>query len=67
MTLDAKQAADALEAMRASRERLAAAANCPPARHLAFAAVLGGMVASQAAPPMIGIVLVGAAAGRHRR
>jgi hypothetical protein len=68
MTLDAKQAADALEAMRVSRERLAAAANCPPARHLAFAAVLGGMVAAQAAPSifatlieamlMVGIALI---------
>ena len=57
MTLDANEAANALEAMRASRERLAAAANCPPARHLAFAAVLGGMVAAQAAPPMFAIVM----------
>ena len=57
MTIEADQAAAALEAMRASRERLAAAANCPPARHLAFAGLMGAMVASQAAPPMATIAI----------
>jgi len=51
MTIESTEAAAALAAMRQSRERLAAAANCPPARHLAFAGILGGLVASQAAPP----------------
>jgi DMSO/TMAO reductase YedYZ heme-binding membrane subunit len=51
MTIESTEAAAALAAMRESRERLAAAADCPPARHLAFAGVLGGLVASQAAPP----------------
>lgn len=57
MTLEADQAAAALEAMRASRERLAAAANCPPARHLAFAGLMGALVASQAAPPPVTIAI----------
>jgi hypothetical protein len=36
--------------MQESRARLAAAASCPPERHLAFAAIMGTLVASQAAP-----------------
>jgi hypothetical protein len=50
MSTQAEEAAAALTAMQESRERLAAAATCPPARHLAFAGMMGGMVASQAAP-----------------
>ena len=66
--MDASEAADALSAMQASRDRLAALANCPPQRHLAFAALLGGLVACQAAPPtavllfeavfMVGVALI---------
>ena len=50
MSIQADEAAAALSAMQESRERLAAAANCPPARHLAFAGLMGGMVAAQGAP-----------------
>lgn len=51
MSLNPTEAAQSLEAMRTSREKLAAAANCPPERTLAFAGLLGALVASQAAPP----------------
>jgi hypothetical protein len=51
--MEASEAAAALSAMQESRARLAAAANCPPERHLAFAGLLGGLVASQAAPPFV--------------
>gem|GEM_PF-194954 len=61
-------AAEALAAMHASQARLAAAANCPPERHLAFAGLLGGLVATPALPAtwslvaegviLLGIVLV---------
>jgi hypothetical protein len=44
-------------AMQASREKLAAAATCPPERHLAFAALIGGVVAAQAAPAIAGIAI----------
>jgi len=44
------EAAEALAAMRASQARLVAAAECPPQRHLAFAAVMGGLVATPALP-----------------
>lgn len=50
MNTTSSDAEAALAAMRQSRERLAAAANCPPERHLAFAGMLGGLVAIQAAP-----------------
>ncbi|MBS0411164.1 MAG: hypothetical protein JSR86_14695 [Proteobacteria bacterium] len=50
MSLSSHEAAEALEAMRRSRAELAAAANCPPVRHLAFAGLLGGIIAGQAAP-----------------
>jgi hypothetical protein len=43
-------AAEALAAMQASQARLAAAANCPPERHLAFAGLLGSLVATPALP-----------------
>ena len=52
MSTDSTQAAAALSAMRESRERLAAAATCPPERHLVFAGLMGGLVASSAAPPV---------------
>lgn len=48
-------AAAALAAMRESRERLARAVDCPPERHLVFAALLGSLVACQAAPPPVTI------------
>jgi hypothetical protein len=57
MSTQAEEAAAALTAMQESRERLAAAANCPPARHLVFSGLMGGMVASQAAPSMVTIAL----------
>jgi hypothetical protein len=52
MSTQTEEAAAALTAIQASRDNLAAiaAANCPPARHLAFAGLMGGLVASQAAP-----------------
>ncbi|MGA0600400.1 hypothetical protein ACO2Q3_06805 [Caulobacter sp. KR2-114] len=50
MSLSSAEATEALEALRRSRAELAAAANCPPARHLAFAGLLGGLIAGQAAP-----------------
>src|SRR5450631_927410 len=55
--MEASEAAAALSAMQDSRARLAAAANCPPERHLAFAVLLGGVVAAQAAPP-IGTLII---------
>jgi hypothetical protein len=44
------EAADALAAMQASRARLAAAADCPPQRHLIFGLLMGGLVATPALP-----------------
>ena len=44
------EAAEALAAMRASQVRLAQAADCPPERHLAFAALMGGIIATPALP-----------------
>jgi hypothetical protein len=44
------EAAEALSAMRASQARLALAADCPPARHLAFAGLMGGIIATPALP-----------------
>ena len=44
------EAAEALSAMRASQARLALAAGCPPARHLAFAGLMGGIIATPALP-----------------
>jgi hypothetical protein len=51
------EAAAALAAMRESRERLARAIDCPPERHLAFAALMGGLVACQAAAPMFTLLI----------
>ncbi|CAN5516228.1 hypothetical protein BH09PSE4_BH09PSE4_01670 [soil metagenome] len=48
MSTTAAEAAAELAAMRASQARLAAAANCPPARHFAFAGLLGALVATPA-------------------
>ena len=68
MNPSSTDAAEALAAMHASQARLAAAANCPPERHLAFAGLLGGLVATPALPVtwsliaegmiLLGIVLV---------
>lgn len=44
------EAAEALAAMRASQARLAQAADCPPERHLAFGALMGGIIATPALP-----------------
>src|ERR1700722_5542 len=57
MSTQADEATAALVAMQESRERLAAAANCPPARHLAFAGLMGGLVAAQGAPEPINLGL----------
>ncbi len=51
------EATEALAAMQTSRQSLAAAASCPPERHLAFAGLLGGLVAAQAAPPFFTMAL----------
>ncbi|NIJ22362.1 hypothetical protein FHS95_004077 [Sphingomonas naasensis] len=48
---DAAEARDALDRIDASRAQLALAANCPPARHLAFAGVMGALVLSPLAGP----------------
>ena len=68
MSPSSSDAAEALAAMQASQARLAAAANCPPERHLAFAGLLGGLVVTPALPTtwslvaegviLLGIVLV---------
>ncbi len=68
MNPSSTEAAEALAAMHASQARLAAAANCPPERHLAFGALLGSLVATPALPTtwtlvaegfiVLGIVLV---------
>lgn len=56
MTLETDPAV-ALVAVRQSRERLAAAVDCPPTRHLAFAALMGALVACQAAPPVFVLII----------
>ena len=55
----ADEASAALSAMQASRDKLAeaAAASCPPARHLAFAGLMGGLVACQAAPTALCLLI----------
>jgi hypothetical protein len=62
--MNPSEAAEALAALQTSRERLAAAASCPPERHLAFAVIMGSLVACQAAPPLwtigIEVLLIGA-------
>jgi len=61
------EAQEALAQIRASRAQLARVAHCPPARHLAFAALEAGFVASPAAAPyqllaivplLLGLVLI---------
>lgn len=51
-------AQDALAQIQASRAQLAKRAYCPPARHLAFAALEAGFVASPAAAPYQLLALV---------
>jgi len=60
------EAAEALAAMRASQARLAQAADCPPSRHFAFAALMGGLIATPALPSFYallaeGVLLLGVA------
>jgi hypothetical protein len=60
------EAAEALAAMQASQARLAAAANCPPERHLIFGALIGALVLTPALPVTLmfvveAVVLVGIA------
>lgn len=52
------EARDALDQIDASRARLALAANCPPARHLAFAGVMGALVLSPLTHPYQLLTLV---------
>src|ERR1700761_2464211 len=54
------EAVEALAAMRASQARLALAADCPPARHLAFAVLMGGLVATPARPVYLALLAEGA-------
>jgi len=56
MSTSSRDATEALAAMRASQARLAAAADCPPARHLAFGAVMGGLVATTALPTAYSLI-----------
>ncbi len=44
MAISPDEASATLASMEASKRRLAAAADCPPQRHLAFAAVMGTLV-----------------------
>jgi hypothetical protein len=53
------EAAEALATMRASQARLAQAADCPPERHLAFAVVMGGLVATPVLPSFYAIIAEG--------
>ncbi len=48
--IDSLEAADALSAIRTSRRRLVSASDTPPSRHLAFAALMGTLVAAPAVP-----------------
>ena len=50
MTISADEAHNALADLRASKQRLALAADCPPIRHLAFALVIGALVSLPAFP-----------------
>ncbi|WP_294250170.1 hypothetical protein [uncultured Sphingomonas sp.] len=52
------EAQQALAQIHASRAQLARVAHCPPARHLAFAALEAGLVASPAAAPYQLVALV---------
>ncbi len=60
MEQSSEAAAQALAFIEQSRVRLAAASETPPSRHLAFAALMGALVASPAAPfPFRIVILVG--------
>lgn len=50
MPYDHTEASAALAAMQAAKARLATAADCPPERHFAFAAVMGALVANPIVP-----------------
>ena len=50
MPIDSVEATKSLAAMQDAKVRLAAAAECPPERHLAFAAIMGALVAAPIAP-----------------
>lgn len=50
MSFDSTDAAQSLAAMQDAKIRLAAAADCPPWRHLAFAAIMGALVANPIVP-----------------
>lgn len=48
--IESHEAADALAAIRTSRSQLLAACDTPPSRHLAFAGLMGTLVACPAVP-----------------
>lgn len=48
--IDSLEAADALATIRASRSQLVTACDTPPSRHLAFAGLMGMLVAAPAVP-----------------
>lgn len=75
MSSSASDAAEALAALKASRARLAVAADCSPQRHFVFAAVLGGFVTLPVFPTgialgleavLLGIVFLIARSDRRR-
>lgn len=61
MTPTTPEAAASLAAVRDSQARLARAADCPPERHLAFAALMAALTAAPAAPGWAGMLAVEAA------
>ena len=54
--LGGRAAAEALAFIESSRVRLAAASHTPPSRHLAFAAMMGGLVATPVLPEWLRFV-----------
>ena len=57
MSPTSQDAAEALKAMHASQSRLAAAADCPPQRHLAFGVLMGCLVATPALPTVYALLV----------
>lgn len=55
---NSNDAAAALDAMQATRMKLAAASDAPPSRHLAFAALEAALVAAPALPFLVRIVVI---------
>lgn len=57
MSISADEATAALADLQAAQQRLAAAADCPPARHLAFALIMGTLVSLPAYPIRVTLAL----------